>query len=54
MATLTLTGPAGRIAKLGTQLQAAAMERPDNTNISVTIDDSTFNVTAPSGKVHKS
>lgn len=53
MATITLTAPGGRLAKIGQLLMAAAMENGSNQNISVTIDDTAFSVTAPSGKVHK-
>jgi hypothetical protein len=51
MATLVISADGGRIWKLGEALQRALGESPTQQSVSVTIDNTAFTVTLPSGKV---
>lgn len=49
MATVTLTGNAGSIARLADQISGAACIASEGRNITIVIDDSDFSVTYTDG-----
>jgi hypothetical protein len=53
MATLALTADSGRLWKIGEAIQRVMQESPTNASVTVTIDNTAFSVTLPSGQVVK-